>query len=274
MRSRGPIFALAAPLLGVLACGGQIDTGLIGGGSGSSGGGSGSSTSGTGSSSGSESGSGGSGISTSGGGSGSSGSPGSSGARPSCPAPYTVNSGRSCAVPNLVCPTTSPGNDCSGRPIAAPSCACSSGTWTCPPSAGSLPVCPVSCPPPAQVQPGAYCSLPSGTGCQGTTAYTGCGGTAITMATKCACASNGQWSCPPIPLPACPVDASLPACPDPTTLFDGTKCPSEGAQCPGNPLSCDGAIFYDAFLCKGGVFVTTATTTCGDGGYADAGYGG
>jgi hypothetical protein len=49
-------------------------------------------------------------------------------------------------------------------------------------------------------------------------------------------------------------------------VFDGTKCPSEGAQCPGNPLSCDGAVFYDAFVCKGGVFVTTAATTCGDGG--------
>ena len=276
MRIRGPMFGLVAPLFGILACGGQIDTSLGGGGSGSSGGGSGSSGSGTGSSSGSESGSGGSGISTSGGGSGSStsggGSGASSGARPACPAPYAVNDGRSCAVPNLICPTTSPGNDCSGQPIAAPSCACLSGTWTCPHPTGSLPVCPVNCPPPAQVQPGAYCSLPTGTGCQGTTSYTGCGGKAITVATKCTCDMTkgpgtgiAQWICPPIPLPACP-DASLPACPDPTTLFDGTKCPSEGAQCPGNPLSCDGAIFYDAFVCKGGVFVTTATTTCGDGG--------
>jgi len=39
--------------------------------------------------------------------------------------------------------------------------------------------------------------------------------------------------------------------------------------CAGNPTWCDGARFYDALQCSGGVWVTTAATVCADAGYPD-----
>jgi len=62
-------------------------------------------------------------------------------------------------------------------------------------------------------------------------------------------------------------------CPDPKSILDGTKCFTPPDQvCAGNPAWCDGALFYDAFQCSGGIWTTTATTICGDGGSPDAVY--
>jgi hypothetical protein len=44
-----------------------------------------------------------------------------------------------------------------------------------------------------------------------------------------------------------------------------------GAECPGNPQVCDGAVFYDALQCNGSTWITLAATQCGEGGIVDEG---
>jgi hypothetical protein len=57
-----------------------------------------------------------------------------------------------------------------------------------------------------------------------------------------------------------------PGCPRAATLRAGMPCSSSGELCPGNPLTCDGIVDYDALQCDGTAWVTVAATVCGDGG--------
>jgi len=123
----------------------------------------------------------------------------------------------------------------------------------------------MSCPTTDSVKAGSPCNLPIGTQCKATFLYCG-----AMMLGSCAC-EKSVWVCPQ--LPACGMDASAPpTCPDPTIVIDGTKCPSPGLQCKGNPTSCAGDMYYDALECgASGLWTTLAATQCGiDSGVSDA----
>jgi hypothetical protein len=63
-----------------------------------------------------------------------------------------------------------------------------------------------------------------------------------------------------------PFDAPPVECPPPAAVGVNVGCYAQqaGLQCPGNPQLCDGTVFYDALECNGSVWVTLATTFCGD----------
>ena len=70
----------------------------------------------------------------------------------------------------------------------------------------------------------------------------------VAMRTPC----RGPAACPP----------AAGGCPDPQSVEQGVSCYSPGLQCPGNPNYCDGALFYDAFECDGGLWNDIAVTGC------------
>ena len=255
--------AIVVPLLAVLACGGVVDPGPLGGGGSSSGGSSGGSSSG------------------SSGGSGSGGSSGSSSGGVTCPDPQSVQPGASCNVAGSTCPSDiafacagGPGGG-GGDPGGPIQCTCTGGSWFCP-----EPECPVMCPDPSQVVPGGSCALPSSLSCAGGP-IVNCDGTPVGDL-QCECL-DGKWGCPGVD-PVCPPDGGPGPCPPPQKVQEGVTCnAAPGETCPGNPQVCAGQVDYDAFECQSGVWTAVAVTVCEvdgggddggpvDGGTADAGW--
>jgi hypothetical protein len=166
----------------------------------------------------------------------------------SCPNSNGSFAGSACPTEGQVCQSS---YDFCGTEETVP-CTCETGVWTCPVGGGGCPA-PV-CPPQTQVVQGAACD--TSLTCDSDTAQYDCNGNFLGYA-QCDCYA-GQWSCE-YASPECP------ACQPPDTIYQGEDCFSPGLQCPGNPTSCDGAVFYDDFECDGGEWNDIAQTQCGSG---------
>jgi hypothetical protein len=121
------------------------------------------------------------------------------------------------------------------------------------------PMCPIA----ATIQNGDACTQ-RGLLCQSASPIYACTTQMVVGYQACTCLM-GNWVCGPR---AC-VDAGgpPPPCPLPRLVNSGVSCPSAGQQCPGNPRSCHGAIFNDAFQCSTmGTWTLLAATNCPDGG--------
>lgn len=197
-----------------------------------------------------------------------------------CPPPSDIVARSYCAG-DETCPLGS--YDSCGNPIE---CTCTNGAWACladgpacpPPPCGTMgqPDCPDAQPPPAcpspeYVVPDEGCAVSSQGTCDSDIAVYDCNGNFIGDA-QCEC-FGGSWDCEGFG-PDCP-DASPPPgpCPDPGSVEQGVACFSPFQQCAGNPTTCDGAVFYDAFECDNGAWNDIAVTQCDDAGTVDAGAG-
>jgi hypothetical protein len=80
---------------------------------------------------------------------------------------------------------------------------------------------------------------------------------------------NGTWECEG---PDCGVIDEPPpeTCPPPEQTAANAPCSSPQLQCPGDPTTCDGTVFYDALQCtwdgSAWRWSVLAQTICGDGG--------
>jgi hypothetical protein len=165
---------------------------------------------------------------------------------------------------------------CDGTQVTG-QCTCQSdeqgaGVWECVQS--TEPECadaqPPGCPDASTVVPDDACDVSPQQSCGSDVQQYDCSGNVIGNGT-CRCVA-GAWSCN-ITVPACPPSG----CPDPESVEQGVPCTTPGVQCSGNPTSCDGAVFYDAFECDDGAWNDVAATTCdgsssGGGGPVDAGF--
>jgi hypothetical protein len=185
-----------------------------------------------------------------------------------CPSPSAVGPGVACSSAGQVCAETI--DQCDA--IGSVDCTCNDGIWACP--AVNTPTCtvpleagpPHGCPVAAAVIQGDSCDVPTGEDCSSDIPLYDCSSNVVGYAS---CECNGVWSCEE-PGPFCPIDAST-GCPAPNSIAQGVPCSSQGdpagAVCPGNPTSCDGTTFYDAFECTNGAWNDVAATGCSsDGG--------
>ena len=196
-----------------------------------------------------------------------------------CPNVDVLRSGAACGSPGLACPIEVTERTCPGDPNfvcgdTTGECTCAGGKWTCElsgPSCECPPVLPPSCPPSSLVTSGDRCSAPPDLSCVSQIPVEGCDGR-VAGYLACNCV-QGQWSCPQPDQPICTDGGTVPVCPPADSSFANTVCSSPGRQCPGNPTSCDGALFYDAFECQlennEWRWHDVAATTCA----ADAGVG-
>jgi len=178
-----------------------------------------------------------------------------------CPPSNSVQPGSSCSLPAQgVCTVELTSTGCDGLTYQS-FCSCQgsegSGVWECPQPLG--PECadaqPPGCPDPSTVVNGNGCNVPPQVSCSSDIPAYDCNGNIIGDA-QCQC-YGGAWSCI-TPEPNCPPTG----CPAPQSVEQGISCVSPGAQCPGNPTNCDGAVFYDAFECDNGSWNDIAITGC------------
>ena len=177
---------------------------------------------------------------------------------PSCASGAPIGSGFACGPSGLVCPLGTV-SDCNGNTRTL-NCSCDGSTWTCDPVPELNCPAPVPCPDPSTLYPGDSCYGAEGQHCISTDipAFTCNSDTPPPTKGLCVC-TMGSWSCPTT-TPSCP--AQPPACPDPFSVYASESCPAEGMKCPGNPQPCGAEVFYDAFDCEGGYWVSVATTAC------------
>lgn len=177
-----------------------------------------------------------------------------------CPDPGQVMASVACPAPGLSCPSSQQIYDCNG-PTGPVTCSCSPQGWACP--VPLMPSCPppppTGCPDPSSIREGASCSTSPTLTCSSDIRIVGVCPGSTTLYATCSCQQNA-WACATVmPLPAA-------ACPNPTTLTEGTACSSPGQQCRGNPMSCGGPqTFYDAFQCSSACqWSRVAATDCLD----------
>jgi hypothetical protein len=199
------------------------------------------------------------------------GNGGDGGPNSGCPSQAYVGSGGSCTAAGATCPgTVSIPNECGGGGGTTTSqCTCSNGDWQCPVllTGGSGVGCPVpdpGCPDPSQVNPGNACSTSPQDSCNSSIPIPSCTGQPEGYV-QCNC-EQGMWACEEFGGPACPVEAGV--CPDPSQVFDGQGCDTDGTTCQGDPQSCGGTTVYDTLQCYAGAWTLVAQTFCDE---ADAG---
>jgi len=111
------------------------------------------------------------------------------------------------------------------------------------------------CPPPATILANGPCTIAASLVCPWVSSPPSCLGSPPRG--ECVC-SQGLWSCK---FPQC--------CPSPNEVSAGNPCVGYlvGLSCPGNPIVCGGATFYDVLRCGGTAWVTIVPTICAiDGG--------
>jgi hypothetical protein len=196
---------------------------------------------------------------------------------PTCPGTDAIQPNTACDLATqsgCTVPYTYTG--CGGVALTA-SCTCQtegggSAIWEC--GVAPEPDCPDAqppgCPDPSFVTQGGSCGTSPQLTCTSDIPMYDCNGNYLGDQ-QCEC-FNDSWSCVTSE-PACPPDAG--GCPDPQSVEQGVSCFSPGLQCPGNPNYCDGALFYDAFECDGGLWNDIAVTGCPqDGGSGSSSGGG
>ena len=180
---------------------------------------------------------------------------------PSCASGAPIGTGFACGAPGLVCPFGTY-TDCNGVSVTL-DCSCDGRSWTCEPLTDVNCPPPVPCPDPSTLYPNTPCYGPEGQQCVSTDIPGACGGELPPpIMGTCTCTTGG-WSCP-MTITACP--AQPPPCPDPSAVYAAASCAAPGEMCPGNPQSCGTQVFYDAFECESGYWVSVAKTDCDIGG--------
>jgi hypothetical protein len=185
---------------------------------------------------------------------------GSSGGSSICPDPGQVYGGKSCTVPDLICPSAQGCINAPPNVMTSVRCACLNRFWTC----SADPSCSgVMCPPSETILPGDVCNF-SGARCHAVKYIASdCAGNPRTLDLTCIC-QLGTWTCT-LPVVASCFPDGAPPCPDPSTVLQNKACVGLTGPCSGNPHLCDGTTFYDVLECSNssGVWVTLASTVCG-----------
>jgi len=109
------------------------------------------------------------------------------------------------------------------------------------------------CPPPATIPANGPCSMAATLVCPWVSRDPTCSGNPSRG--ECIC-SQGIWSCKSL--------SPCAACPSPNEVSAGNPCIGYvvGLSCPGNPIVCGGATFYDVLRCDGTAWVTVVPTIC------------
>ncbi|HEV3193352.1 MAG TPA: hypothetical protein VGY54_22750 [Polyangiaceae bacterium] len=114
------------------------------------------------------------------------------------------------------------------------------------------------CPPPATIPANGPCSMAATLVCPWVSRDPACSGNPSRG--ECIC-SQGIWSCKSL--------SPCATCPSPNEVSAGTPCIGYlvGLSCPGHPIVCGHATFYDVLRCDGTAWVTVVPTICAiDGG--------